>query len=118
MNKLTLNYKNFGVKKLSISMSKVFLFLLLITTHFIFAQKTKFELINTSINSKYAELGVILLKDNTILFSSSKKTSTDVNFVKNRRRNNRNLFLDLYKGIIDNNGNIIQSEKFENDINS
>ena len=100
-------------------MKKLALLLLLITfTSNIYAQQQEpeFEIINTSINSEYAELGVTYLSDNTVLFASSKKNNKDKDFKKDRRRNNSHLFLDLYKGMVAENGDIIQIERFKNEI--
>lgn len=99
-------------------MKNIFIYLILFSCNILISQNVKYSISNNSINTKYAELGVKYLDNNNILFSSSKKNDGDVNFIKERRPNNRQLFLDLYKGIIDNNGNIIQSEKFSSEINN
>ena len=99
-------------------MKKISIILCLFVYISIFSQQTKYSITNTSINSKYAELGVKLMNNNNVLFSSSKKNDNDILFSKDRRQQNRHLYLDLYRGIIDNNGNIIQSEKFSNEINN
>jgi len=80
------------------------------------AQQLNYEIFNTSINSKYAELGVTYLKDNTILYASSKKTSNDKPFLKNRRKNNRQLFLELYEGKITDKGDIIETNTFSKEV--
>jgi outer membrane protein OmpA-like peptidoglycan-associated protein len=80
------------------------------------AQQTKYEIFNTSINSKYAELGVTYLNNNSVLFASSKKTKTDKPFIKNRRKNNRQLFLELYEGKITENGDIIAINTFSKEV--
>jgi outer membrane protein OmpA-like peptidoglycan-associated protein len=90
----------------------------LLFTQLIIAQNTDYKVINTSINSKYAELGITYLNDSTVLFASSKKRDDDKNFTKDRRRNNRQLFLEFYFGNINKNGDIIQSNRFSNEINN
>jgi outer membrane protein OmpA-like peptidoglycan-associated protein len=80
------------------------------------AQESNYEVFNTSINSKYAELGVIYLNNNTILYASSKKVKNDKPFLKNRRKNNRQLFLELYEGQITNKGDIIETNTFSKEV--
>jgi len=80
------------------------------------AQESNYEVFNTSINSKYAELGVTYLKNNTILYASSKKVKNDKPFLKNRRKNNRQLFLELYEGKITDKGDIIQTNTFSKEV--
>ncbi|MFD1294141.1 OmpA family protein [Lutibacter holmesii] len=86
--------------------------LLLFFTFSIHAQKVEIELNNTSINSEYAEFGVSYLNNNTILFASSKKTDNDKTFTTTRRRQNKQLHLELYLGDILENGDVIQRSKF------
>jgi len=99
-------------------MKKLALIISLILTCSLYAQQQeqKFEIINTSINSKYAELGVTYLNDSTVLFASSKKNDKDKDFKKDRRKNNSHLYLELYKGMVAENGDIIQIKRFNNDI--
>ena len=59
------------------------LFLFLFTSALI-SQNTEYTIINTSVNSIYAELGTTYLNGNTILFASSKKNDDDKSFKKNR----------------------------------
>ncbi|MCF6182215.1 OmpA family protein [Lutibacter sp.] len=93
-----------------------FIVILLLTGCSLFAQQTNYDVFNTSINSKYAELGVTYLGNNTVLFASSKKTSNDKPFAKNRRKNNRQLFLELYEGRITDNGDIIETNTFSKEV--
>jgi len=83
-----------------------------------FAQETEFEIINTTVNSKFAELGITYLNDSTVLFASSKKRDDDKVFLKDRRKNNRQLFLEFYNGLIEENGDIIQTSRFSSDLNN
>ena len=91
---------------------KLFLLLFINT---LFSQQAEYEIINTSINSKYAELGVKYLNNNTVLFASSKKLENDKPFTKSRRVHNRELYLELFKGSIDENGDIINVSRFTNE---
>lgn len=96
---------------------KLFLkFIFLFTVNFLFSQQQEFEVLNTSINSKYAELGVTFLEGNKIVFASSKKLDSDKIFTKNRRKHNRELYLSLFEGSIDESGNIINEKPISNDI--
>lgn len=93
-----------------------FLFLLLaFICNSLFSQQTEYHIINTSINSEFAEFGVTYLKNNRVLFASSKKINRDDSNKKVRRQNNRQLFLELYKGFITEEGDIIEPEKFTNE---
>lgn len=92
--------------------------ILLLVIHKLYSQETDYTIINTPINSKYAELGITYLNDSTVLFASSKKNEDDKAFSKDRRKNNRHLFLELYQGIIDENGDIIQTARFSNEMNN
>jgi len=80
--------------------------------NFLSAQETTYEILNTSINSKFAELGVTYSGNNSVIFASSKKDNS------RRRTNNRQLGLELYRGLIAENGDIIQTEKFTTEINN
>lgn len=82
----------------------------------LFSKQQEFEVLNMSINSRYAELGVTYLEDNKLVFASSKKLKTDKPFIKNRRKHNKELYLALFKGSINENGNIINSEQISNEI--
>lgn len=93
-------------------------FILLLFINTLFSQSIDYTIINTSINSKNAELGVTYLNDSMVLFASSKKREDDEVFKKDRRKNNRQLFLELYHGLIGENGDIIQAERFSNEMNN
>lgn len=96
---------------------KLRLLLLFLFLNFsLIAQESNYEVFNTAINTKYAELGVTYLKNNTILYASSKKVKNDKPFLKNRRKNNRQLFLELYEGKITDKGDIIQTNTFSKEV--
>ncbi len=98
---------------------KIYLKLFLLFLFFgsnLFAQQENYKIFNTSINSKYAELGVTYLNSNTVLYASSKKTKNDKAFTKNRRKNNRQLFLELYEGKITDKGDIIETNTFSKEV--
>ena len=80
--------------------------------NFLSAQETVYEILNTSINSEFADLGVTYSINNSVIFASSKKKKSG------RRTNNRQLSLELYHGLIAENGDIIQTDKFSNEINN
>ena len=86
---------------------------MLLTLNISSAQQIKYEVFNTSVNSEYAEIGTIFLDDNTVLFASSQRNADDDKlFKKDRRKNNRQLHLDLYKGKITPNGDVFLTGKF------
>ncbi|WP_456376643.1 OmpA family protein [Lutibacter sp.] len=99
-------------------MKQLHLLFLLFTFHFIHSQNTEYKVFNTSVNSKYAELGVTYLNNNNVLFASSKKNDNEKSFIVDRRKNNKQLYIELYKGIITPKGDIIQSEKFTSETNN
>ena len=91
-------------------------FLFLFSLNIVFAQKQEYEISNTSVNSKFAEIGLSYLNNNRVLFASSKKTDKDKPFKRDRRKHNRELYLELYKGTIDESGDIINVSRFTNDV--
>ncbi|MHB1147818.1 MAG: TolB family protein, partial [Lutibacter sp.] len=93
-------------------MKKVLQLLMLLFFNFLFAQESAYEILNTSINSKFAELGVTYSSNNSVIFASSKKDNSG------RRTNNRQLSLELYHGLIVENGDIFQTNKFSSEINN
>ncbi|NEW79076.1 MAG: hypothetical protein GZ086_06535 [Gelidibacter sp.] len=93
-------------------MKKLLQLLLLLLFNFSVAQEGAYEILNTSINSKFAELGVTYSSNNSVIFASSKKDNGG------RRTNNRQLSLELYHGLITENGDIIQTDKFSTEINN
>ena len=97
-------------------MRSVFLFLTLLFFSTLFSQQLKYNVFSTSINSEYAELGVSYLHANTLIFASSKKSDEDKSFKKGRRRNNSQFYLEFYKGIVAENGDIIENGKISNEI--
>lgn len=90
-------------------------FFLVFFSSLLFSQHTDYHIINTSINSEFAEFGVTYIKNNNVLFASSKKLNRDISNKRIKRQNNRQLFLELYKGFINEEGDIIQTEKFTNE---
>jgi outer membrane protein OmpA-like peptidoglycan-associated protein len=93
-------------------MKKVSHFLLILFFNFLYAQEAEYEILNTSINSKFAELGATYSSNNSVIFASSKKDNGG------RRTNNRQLSLELYHGLISENGDIIQTDRFSSEINN
>jgi len=82
------------------------------------AQEKEIEIFNTSINTSDAEFGITYFNTNIVIFASSKKIESDKNFSKSRRKTNQQLFLDLYQGIVSENGDIIETGKFSNELDS
>jgi len=92
-----------------------YIFILLITST-LFGQEKEYQIFNSTVNSKFAELGVNFLDAETILFASSKKTENDKAFVSNRRAKNRNLFLGFYFGKLNDSSEIIQTNTFSSNV--
>ncbi|SDW79115.1 WD40-like Beta Propeller Repeat [Lutibacter oricola] len=80
------------------------------------SQDIEYKVFNTSVNTKYAELGTFYVNNDLVLFASSKITEEDTPFSKNRRKNNRHLFLEFYFGKITDKGDIIQDKKLNKEI--
>jgi len=97
-------------------MRGVFIFLIVLFSSTLFSQQAEYNVLNTSINSEFAELGASFLYGNTIIYASSKKSDEDKSFKKDRRRNNSQGHLELYKGIVTENGDIIENGRFSNEI--
>ncbi len=93
-------------------MKKFLTLLLILLFNFLSAQEAVYEILNTSINSKFAEFGITYSSNNSVIFASSKKDDSG------RRTNNRQLSLELYHGLITGNGDIIQTDKFSSEINN
>ena len=99
-------------------MKKLSQLIILIFINILYAQHVDYEVFNTSINSNYADLGITFLNNNEVIFASSKKDKNDTSFKKNRRKNNRQLHLKFYKGLITANGDIIATNTYINNNNS
>ncbi|HEY9220809.1 MAG TPA: OmpA family protein [Lutibacter sp.] len=93
-------------------MKKFLSLLLILFFNFLYAQEDVYEILNTSINSKFAELGATYSSNNSVIFASSKKDESG------RRTNNRQLSLELYHGLITDNSDIIQTDRFSSEINN
>ncbi|MGV8946985.1 MAG: OmpA family protein [Lutibacter sp.] len=93
-------------------MKRILFVLLILFFNILTAQEVVYEILNTSINSKFAELGVTYSSNNSVIFASSKKDDGG------RRTNNRQLSLELYHGLMAENGDIIQTNKFSKEINN
>ncbi len=99
-------------------MKKIVQLSLFLFVHILCSQEQIYEIFNSSVNSKYADFGVTYTNNNQVLFASSKKTENDNVFIKDRRQNNRQLYLELYSGILNKKGDIIQTDKFTNEANN
>ena len=103
------------LKKTKYQMKLLLKLLILININVIYSQQ-EFEILNTSINSKYAELGALFLNNNKVLFATSKKLETDKPFSKNRRKHNRELYLEIFQGQVDEKGDIKVLSSFSKDV--
>lgn len=93
-------------------MKKILQLLFILFFNFMCGQEGVYEILNTSVNSKFAELGVTYASKNSVIFASSKNGNNG------RRINNRQLSLELYHGLITENGDIIQTDRFSKEINN
>ncbi|MFA5300352.1 MAG: hypothetical protein WC389_19380, partial [Lutibacter sp.] len=93
-------------------MRKILPLVFILSFNFISAQEAVYKILNTSINSKFAEMGVTYSGSNSVIFASSKKEESG------KRLNNRQLSLELYHGLITENGDIIQTDRFLKEINN
>ena len=83
-------------------------FILLSTSNY--SQKLKvIESTNLDLNSEYAEIGIKYLKNNKVLFASSRKNKSGK---KRDKRNNRHMGLRLYTGTIVQNGEVAAIQLF------
>ncbi len=99
-------------------MKKIIQLFVFLIASLLYSQATEYEIFNSSINSKYAEFGVTYTNNNKVLFASSKKNEKDISFIKGRRLNNRQLYLELYSGFVNERGDITETEKFTNETNN
>lgn len=75
-----------------------------------YSQKIKvIETMNLDLNSEYAEIGIKYLKNNKVLFASSKKNNSGK---KRDKRNNRHMGLRLYTASIMQNGEVSNVKLF------
>ncbi|HEY9170456.1 MAG TPA: OmpA family protein [Lutibacter sp.] len=93
-------------------MKRISALIVIIFFNFLSAQEAEYEILNASINTKFAEFGVTYSGNNSVIFASSKNDDSG------RRINNRQLSLELYHGLITENGDIIQTDKFSSEINN
>ncbi len=69
----------------------------------------------TDVNTKYSDFGVSYFEDNQVVFASSRK----VRSLRNRTwKDNSQPYLNLYRGNISENGEILDSELFSSEINT
>lgn len=98
-------------------MKKIFLILLLLFSSQLFAQLSaaKYSIKNISVNSKYSDFGTSYFGPNRIIFASSK---VDARGVKNKFKRKRDQDdvpkYDLYKGYVDQKGQINHSKRVMN----
>lgn len=91
--------------------NKLFLILLIIFTTNIFAQEPErfINIQNIDINTELADFGVSFYKNDLVLFASSKK---DRELKRKDRSHNRMGYLQFYKGLISDDGQIILAGQY------
>jgi len=97
-------------------MKKIITVLLLLISMLIGAQTTpgKHSIRNLNVNTKQADFGVALLKDNKIIFASPNEK---VRIIRQVWNENDQPFLDLFVGDIDSTGQIVNKRTLEGDVN-
>ena len=58
----------------------------------------------------------LFLNNNRVLFATSKKLETDKPFSRNRRKHNRELYLEIFEGEVDDKGDIKVISNFSKDV--
>ena len=77
-------------------------------------KKQTYELDTLSINTKLSDFGVQYWGDKEVVFSSPKKED----FFNTVWRDNRQAYLELYKGTLNEKGDVVDTKKFSDKINS
>lgn len=96
-------------------MKQFTLVIILFCAGIINAQEENYTIKNISANTKYQDYGVSFQSDSTVIFSSTRKEKSI--FTKIWTGNDQP-FLELYKGVIDENNEITQVELFSKKINT
>lgn len=95
-------------------MKKITLIVLLFCATFLSAQE-KYNIKNISSNTKYSDFGVSYYGESNIIFASARKGKAIENRIWS---GNKQPFLELYKGDLSNDGEIINIEQFSKTINT
>ncbi|MBL4745881.1 MAG: OmpA family protein [Flavobacteriaceae bacterium] len=96
-------------------MKKIALLILLLS-NIIFAQETHFSIQNLSINTQYSDFGTAYLEDSTVVYASAKKDHRSI--INRIWKGNKQPYLELYKGTITKEGDIIGNDYFSDKINT
>lgn len=91
-------------------------YLLFLFVGVLFAQEDSYEVKNIAENTKFSDFGVSFLGDNTAVFASSRKGKKSI---RNKKwSGNKQPFLELYTGTVNDSGEIENLELFSDNINS
>ncbi|WP_456378301.1 OmpA family protein [Lutibacter sp.] len=96
-------------------MKKITLILLLFCAVFVNAQEVNYSIKNISENTKFSDFGVTYYGENSAVFASSRKDKS----IRNRKWYlNKQPYLELFKGNITADGEIVDVERFSETINT
>jgi len=96
-------------------MKKITLILALFCVTFINAQEDNYKIKNIEDNTKYQDFGVAYYADSMVVFASTRSQKT---IRKNFWLGNSQPFLELFKGVVNNDGEIIDVEIFSKKLNT
>jgi outer membrane protein OmpA-like peptidoglycan-associated protein len=93
-------------------MRKIILVLVFLSIGFVYGQES-YKIKNLDVNTKYSDFGVSYYGGDAI-YASAKKTAN-----KSRKNwTNGQPYLELYRGVIDGSGEIVDSDAFSNNVNT
>ena len=96
-------------------MKKITLIVLFLVTTLLNAQEANYSIKNISANTKYSDFGVTYFGENSAIFASSRKSKSIKNGIW---IGNKQSFLELYKGTVNEGGEINNVESFSKVLNS
>ena len=96
-------------------MKKITLLLIIFSVSILTAQEENYTIKNLKVNTKYSDFGISYFGENEAVFSSSRR---DKAVRKRVWVFNKQPFLELYKGSIINEGEVVEVEHFSKTINS
>ena len=96
-------------------MKKITLIVLFLVTTLLNAQEANYSIKNISANTKYSDFGVTYFGENSAIFASSRKSKSIKNGIW---LGNKQSFLELYKGTVNEGGEINDVKSFSKVLNS
>lgn len=100
-------------------MKKIVFTFLILTSLYSFSQKSgKYSINNLEVNTEYSDFGAAYYKNKQVVFSSPKKKTFISYIIKNEWKPNKQQFLDLYTADIDIDGELLNKNSLNKDVNS